>query len=97
MLSNISIGFAENYKNIPKVNEILSLFDGLVFSGPIGLSKPNAEIFEYLLEKYNLNASDTVFIDDNEKNLAGARNVGINTIHFTGDTEKLRKALKSEG
>ena len=93
LLSNISIGFSQNYMKIPKVSEILSLFDGLVFSGPIGLNKPNKEIFDYLLKKYNLMAEDCVFIDDSEKNIIGANAVGINTIHFTGDTEKLRKEL----
>lgn len=97
LLSNISIGFAENHQNIPKVSEILSLFDGLVFSGPIGLNKPNREIFDYLLNTYNLKAENCVFIDDSEKNLNGAKAVNINTILFTGDTEKLKKDLKNEG
>ncbi len=97
LLSNISIGFAENYMKIPDVADILSLFDGLVFSGPIGMNKPNRDIFEHLLNKYNLKACDCVFIDDSEKNLAGARAVGINTIHFTGDVQKLKEELKNEG
>ncbi len=97
LLSNISIGFAENYKNIRDVSEVLSLFDGLVFSGPIGLSKPSKEIFYHLLNTYNLKAEECVFIDDSEKNLRGAESVGINTIHFTGDIQSLRKALKNEG
>ena len=50
LLSNISIGFADYYcKNID-VERVLSLFDGLVFSGKIGLVKPNADIFNYLLK-----------------------------------------------
>ena len=94
LLSNISIGFAENYKSIPEVSDILSLFDGLVFSGPIGMNKPNRDIFEYLLSTYKLKAEDCVFIDDSEKNLRGAAELGINTILFTGDTEKLKTELK---
>ena len=94
LLSNISIGFAENWHKIPEVSNILSLFDGLVFSGPIGMNKPNRDIFEHLLEKFNLKAEDCVFIDDSEKNINGAKAVGINTILFTGDAEKLREELK---
>lgn len=93
LLSNISIGFAENHHKIPKVNKILALFDGLVFSGPIGLNKPNRDIFEHLLNKFSLKAEECVFIDDSEKNILGAKAVGINTIHFTGDTQKLREYL----
>ena len=94
LLSNISIGFAENYMKIPTVSETLSLFDGLVFSGPIGLNKPKKEIYEHLLNTYNLKAEECVFIDDSEKNLAGARSVGINTILFTGDVTKLKNEIK---
>ena len=94
LLSNISIGFAENWQKIPEVSEILSLFDGLVFSGPIGMNKPNRDIFEHLLTKYNLKAEDCVFIDDSVKNITGAKAVGINTILFTGDAKKLREELK---
>ena len=94
LLSNISIGFAENWHKIPEVSKILSLFDGLVFSGPIGMNKPNRDIFEYLLKKYDLNAEECIFIDDSEKNINGAKAVGINTILFTGDAEKIRQELK---
>ncbi|MBQ1187362.1 MAG: HAD family phosphatase [Clostridia bacterium] len=94
LLSNISRGFAENYHKIPRVNEVLALFDGLEFSAVVGLRKPNKEIFEYVLNKYSLKAEECVFIDDNEKNLAGAKKAGINTIHFTGDHKKLEEELK---
>ena len=94
LLSNISIGFAENWHKIPEVSKILSLFDGLVFSGPIGMNKPNRDIFEYLLKKYDLKAEECIFIDDSEKKINGAKAVGINTILFTGDAEKIRQELK---
>ncbi|MBQ5911243.1 MAG: HAD family phosphatase [Clostridia bacterium] len=93
LLSNISVGFAENYTKIPVVNEVLAQFDGLVFSGPIGMNKPNRDIFEYLLNKFSLKAEECVFIDDSKKNLDGAAAVGINTIHFTGDHKKLEEEL----
>ena len=35
LLSNISIGFSEKYALVPEVAELLSHFDGLVFSGPV--------------------------------------------------------------
>ena len=90
ILSNISKGFAENYKNVPELEELFSLFDGLVFSAPLGMVKPNAEIFEYLLNKYKLDRAETAFIDDSEKNINGARAVGIKGILFDGDVQKLK-------
>lgn len=93
LLSNISKGFAENYKNIPHVNNILSFFDGLVFSGPIGLVKPNKEIFEHLLKKYDIKAEESLFIDDNISNINGAETVGIKGYLFDGDVDKLKSFI----
>lgn len=93
ILSNISKGFAENYKNVPELEELFSLFDGLVFSAPLGMVKPNAEIFEYLLNKYKLDRAETAFIDDSEKNINGARAVGIKGVLFDGDVQKLKDKL----
>lgn len=93
ILSNISIGFAQNYKNVPQLKELFSLFEGLVFSGPLGIVKPSAEIFDYILKKYNLKACETVFIDDSQKNIKGAEAVGIKGIQFDGSAQNLRKQL----
>ena len=93
LLSNISRGFAKNYKQTAWIDEVLSKFDGLVFSGEINLVKPDVKIFEYILEKYSLNPSECVFIDDTEKNIAACKTTGITTYHFDGDANKLRKFL----
>lgn len=93
LLSNISIGFAENYTKNPEIKRILSLFDGLIFSAKEGYVKPNRDIFEHLLNKFSLSAEETIFIDDNEKNIIGAKNAGINAYLFDGDVAKLRKNI----
>lgn len=93
LLSNISNGFANGYKDVPWLKELLECFDGLVFSAEVNLVKPNREIFEYLLEKFSLNADECLFIDDSEKNIIGAKNAGIDGYLFDGNAEKLRKYL----
>lgn len=93
LLSNISRTFAENYSSVPHINELFSKFDGLVFSGPLGIVKPGREIFEHLLNKYSLKAEDCTFIDDNADNIATAADIGINAYLFDGDAEKLRKYI----
>jgi len=40
-----------------------------------------------LIEKYNLNPAESVFIDDLEANAEAAREVGLNAIHFTNIDE----------
>ena len=93
LLSNISVGFAENYHKNPFVKELFSHFDGLVFSGPLGITKPHKEIFEYLLDKYALSADECIFIDDRADNIEGAEKAGIKGCHFDGNAENLRKKL----
>lgn len=92
LLSNISKGFAENYATVPQLKELFDMFDGLVFSGTIGIIKPNKEIFDYILSKYNLKANESVFIDDNENNILGAKRAKINGFLFNFDRlESLKK------
>lgn len=93
ILSNISIGFAEGYGKVKWIKELFSSFDGLVFSGTINKVKPNKDIFEYLLNKYNIKADETIFIDDSKKNVLGAEDVGIKGYLFDGDADKLRKDI----
>ena len=93
LLSNISLTFARNWQNVDSLNKLFSLFDGLVFSAEVDKMKPNKDIFEYLLSKYNLNAFETVFIDDNIKNTKGAEAVGIKGYLFDGDAEKLKQII----
>jgi putative hydrolase of the HAD superfamily len=94
LLSNINCFFAENYTENPTVARIFSQFDGLVFSGPLHLVKPDPRIFRYLLERYGLVAEECLFIDDSEKNTAAAEVLGIKTYLFDGDAAKLKHRLK---
>lgn len=75
----------------------LLLFDGLVISGEIGMVKPNAEIYEYLLNTYKLKAEECIFIDDRLDNIEAGEKLGIKGYLFDGDAEKLRGYLKTEG
>ncbi|MBD0785598.1 HAD family phosphatase [Vibrio sp. Y2-5] len=58
------------------------LFDGAIVSAEVGLLKPQPEIYQLLLSRYALNASETVFIDDMPNNVKGAEFVGISVIQF---------------
>ncbi len=93
LLSNISIGFANSYSKVKWIKELFDCFDGLVLSGTVGMVKPDGDIFEHLLKKFNLKADECLFIDDNEKNIQGAKSVGIEGYLFDGDAMKLRKYL----
>ncbi len=93
LLSNISNYFAENYESVPEIKEVISKFDGVIFSAPIKMAKPSREIFEHLLAKFDLKAEDCIFIDDSEKNILGAKAAGIEGYLFDGYSAKLKKYL----
>jgi putative hydrolase of the HAD superfamily len=57
-------------------------FSGVVVSADVGHLKPSKEIFVYLLEKYNLNPNETVFIDDFSVNVNAAKSLGMTGILF---------------
>jgi 2-haloacid dehalogenase len=85
---------AETFPTVQKKYRIFSLIDNIVVSGEVKQLKPNPEIFHTLLNKYNLKAEESLFIDDNLKNVEGAKAVGINALRFE-NAEKLRQDLKN--
>jgi HAD superfamily hydrolase (TIGR01509 family) len=54
--------------------------------------KPEPEIFEYLLRRYGISASQTIFIDDHPPNIRGAQAIGLRTILF-GDARQCEREL----
>jgi putative hydrolase of the HAD superfamily len=68
-------------------HDIWDMFDGTVISCRIQKIKPEIGIYEYLLNEFRLNASETVFIDDMSENLAAARSLGIQTIKFLNSSQ----------
>jgi 2-haloacid dehalogenase len=76
--------------------EELNAFDGIVISGEVRMLKPDAAIYRRLLDQHDLRAEDTLFIDDVEHNVEGARTVGMHAVRFT-DAETLRNDLTGYG
>lgn len=78
VLSNMSKEFIEYLRGLPVYKD----FDGEVVSCELGAIKPEPLIFETLLSRYSLEASETMFIDDRQTNLNGAIAFGIQTFLF---------------
>lgn len=62
--------------------DFLQWFEGIVVSGVEKLAKPDERIYRLLLERYGLEASESLFIDDNPPNVAAAEGLGIRAIRF---------------
>lgn len=63
-------------------NNFDEIFKKAYFSFEIGLRKPDLEIFEYIINKENLNPDKTVFIDDSIQHIEAAVQLGIQTYHL---------------
>lgn len=58
------------------------LFEKTYFSHTAHLRKPDAAIYRLVLDENNLNAAETLFIDDTASNFSGAEETGIQTFHL---------------
>lgn len=71
-------------------------FRGIVVSGDEKMVKPHAPIYRLALDRWGLDAGDTLFIDDRADNVEGARAVGMHAVEF-GGAEALRDELAGFG
>ncbi len=69
-------------------SEISDFFDCCYFSYKIGLTKPDEEIFRYLLKDAGLKPEECFFIDDGKKNIETAAKMGFKT-HLTQQGDNL--------
>lgn len=61
---------------------VLRCFDGAVVSGEEGVVKPSPEIFARLVDRFGLDPPRTLFVDDSQVNVSGARAAGLRAHHF---------------
>lgn len=83
--NNIHLSYINNIM-MPEVsgNRVLDdYFHRAYYSHLMFMRKPDAEIFERVLNDNSLTPSQTLFLDDNASNVAGAASVGIQTVHVT--------------
>lgn len=60
-----------------------NVFDKVYFSNEIGLRKPNAEIFDFVIAQNKLKKSETIFFDDSIQHIEGAKKTGIESFLIT--------------
>jgi putative hydrolase of the HAD superfamily len=92
-LSNM--GFA-SIERLEREQRFFEVFSGVVVSCRLRLCKPEPAIYQHALSTYGLKAQDTVFIDDVEKNVAAAAQLGIHPIQFR-NVAQLERELRALG
>lgn len=63
------------------------IFEKTYFSHTTGLRKPDAAIFQLVLNENKLMATETLFIDDTAGNFSGAEQLGMQTLHLKPPTD----------
>ena len=87
---------AETFPIALEKYQFLSWFDGVVVSGTEKKRKPFPEFYQILLDRYKVKAEETIFIDDNLRNVDAAKQVGLDAIHFR-TPEQLNEELLNRG
>ncbi len=87
---------AELHAKLIRKKGVYSHFDKVFLSYEIRIAKPQKEIFMHALKELKLNSNECVFVDNNAKNLAAAKNLGFSIINFQ-NAKQLAYELKSLG
>ena len=87
---------AETFPHALERFEFFKLFDGVVVSGEEKMKKPSAAFYKIIIDRYHLDPSKTIFIDDSIRNIKGAEAVDITGIHFQNPPQ-LKEALQQIG
>lgn len=92
-LTNFS---SETFPRALRRHPFLAEFEGIVVSGDEKLTKPDPAIYRLLCARYHVAPARSVFIDDSERNVEGARAIGMHGVHFRS-AELLRQSLLDLG
>ncbi len=93
LLSNASIRQAEYFHRLPGSQ----CFEGRMTSAEEKIIKPQKDIFELFLKRFDLKAEECLFIDDSNANVFAASKCGMEGIVYHDDTPLLIERLKEKG
>ena len=82
MLSN---GVPEVMARIRAERPLESWFDVTIVSCEVGVAKPDPRIYRICIARLGVDPMKSLFVDDRVENVEAAAQLGIQTLHFTGD------------
>lgn len=79
---NIKIIIATNHISYIKhyIEKTFPEIDDIIISAEINKIKPNVDFYEYILDKYEINPDEMLFLDDNKDNVLAAESLAIHGI-----------------
>lgn len=93
-LYGLSNWAAETFYRIRSRFPFFEWLDAIVLSGEERMIKPDPRIYAVMLDKIGRPASECLFIDDSPANIAVAKQLGFNTIHFTSSEQLADELIK---
>lgn len=99
LLSNtndLHISWIQEHWGEELYNEFKNCFEKFYLSHEINLRKPNANIYEFVLQENSLKSEETYFIDDTEENTISANKLGIKTWNINPATEDVAQLFEQQ-
>ena len=73
--------------------KLFYFFKPVVLSCRRGIAKPDIKMFAVAIKEMELKGKEVLYVDDNEKHIAVAKEFGMKTIHFQ-DNAQFKKEIK---
>jgi L-amino acid N-acyltransferase YncA/phosphoglycolate phosphatase-like HAD superfamily hydrolase len=87
---------AEKFAPARAAFPVLGELEGIVVSGEEGVAKPDREIFDRLLARYDVDPATAVYVDDRGEHVGAARRLGLAGVQFVS-ADQLRRDLAGLG
>lgn len=79
LLTNASEEFIDK---LIQQNHLKRLFDEIVISSVVGVTKPNPKIYQEILSRLNIEPEEAIYVDDLIRHVEGASNLGMHAIQY---------------
>ena len=93
MLSNIGRGGMEPFFSTSQQSD---LFDAVVLSNEVGVSKPDVRIYEIIAERLGVDTAVCVMVDDRAENIDGAVAAGMQGVLYQTNEQAIRDLAQLE-
>ena len=99
LLSNtndLHISWIQERWGIDLYNQFKNCFEAFYLTHEINFRKPNLDIYQFVLKKHNLKATETFFIDDTKENTEAAKSIGLKVWNLTPGKEDVTQLFTTK-
>jgi putative hydrolase of the HAD superfamily len=91
ILSNSFVGAREREQEAYGFEDLV---DEIVYSHEAGMSKPDPRIYALVCARLDVRPQETVFLDDADQCVVGARDAGLHAIHYQDNAQAIEEIEK---